>query len=228
VRAELVHRNVVRYYSAWIEAANPCRARSDGGEDLEDRSSLWSDGSAFESEDEDSLYGSSNGSALCFGAGAPRSSPSRLFLFIQMELCPLTLKDFMKQSALHRHWTATAPAAGTTAGATAAAEAAAEATAEAKTQLWDLFGQLMAGMSFLHSRHIVHRYLFPSGASPPCLPLLSHVSDKLGRALTPPPPPSAALCSVAVIRAAGISSRQTFLSLRRGTPRSEIWVWHAA
>eukprot|EP00656_Telonema_subtile_P000538 TRINITY_DN10249_c0_g2_i1.p1 TRINITY_DN10249_c0_g2~~TRINITY_DN10249_c0_g2_i1.p1 ORF type:complete len:303 (-),score=32.91 TRINITY_DN10249_c0_g2_i1:569-1477(-) len=116
--SDLHHRNVVRYYNAWIEPAAKDWPRWSGGQGSD--SSSDSDGSSEAERQAQRLEDFS----------------SSQFLYIQMELVESTLREYIDSTS--------------------------ELSVSSHGDLWDLFGQLLTGMGYLHTMGFVHRDLKPS------------------------------------------------------------------
>ncbi|KAI9357177.1 kinase-like domain-containing protein [Pilaira anomala] len=114
--ARLEHRNVVRYYSSWLEYASAEKEEE-------------------EAQEEEDSYEESEGS----NSTDERNSMKGSFtLFIQMQLCPSTLHEYLKYRNQH-----------------------VEIYFDAKQNL-DLFKQILEGCAYIHGEGLIHRDLKPS------------------------------------------------------------------
>ncbi|KAL3680389.1 hypothetical protein R1sor_023345 [Riccia sorocarpa] len=119
--SSLQHHHVVRYYQAWIETEvgnvqTTLRGPQDSG-----GSDLWS------IQESESVENSSR-------TDAGVASGETIFLYIQMEYCPRTLRQVFD--------TCTMP--------------------ENKDEIWRIFRQLVEGLAHIHGQGIIHRDLNPN------------------------------------------------------------------
>eukprot|EP00854_Cymbomonas_tetramitiformis_P001432 gene1432-2051_t len=120
--SRLQHQGVVRYYQAWCEADHPGQLSSSDDDDDED----------FEEDDEEECCEwAESGCGISTGTG-PSMSKQRLY--IQMELCPRTLRDVIDEG-----------------------EVASDPEA-----FWHILRQILEGLRHIHSQGIVHRDLKPT------------------------------------------------------------------
>lgn len=111
VLARLNHKNIIRYYNAWIEYSN--------NENNEDE--LLDYDSSFSLENTQNSTNNDN-----------KEIASNLSLYIQMELCELTLYDYIKQKGKLN-----------------------------KNNIDKIMGGLINGIEYLHSNGIIHRDIKP-------------------------------------------------------------------
>ncbi|KAL2612674.1 hypothetical protein R1flu_024366 [Riccia fluitans] len=120
--SSLQHHHVVRYYQAWIETevGNVQKTLKSGPQDSEDSEFL-------SVVDSDSVADSSR-------SDAGRTSGETIFLYIQMEYCPRTLRQVFDTCSMP----------------------------ENKDEIWRIFRQLVEGLAHIHGQGIIHRDLNPN------------------------------------------------------------------
>ena len=160
VLSNVNHRNIARYFACWVEQVDEeewntsCSNAEDG------------DNHNKNNNDDESTEGASASAAateLCTPGGSMLlldgfdamglSSLSRSrsrYVFIQMELCRETLKEWICRS-----FDAEPPPS-------SSAPLLLPPFQEAAHPRWDVFGQLLTGLAFLHSKGYLHRDLKPT------------------------------------------------------------------
>ena len=130
--ALLDHRNIVRYYSCWIEPAS-----------IFNDNLIKCTGSTGNTESTGSKYNKSivsfNSSIISENSISSKDSEPN-YLFIQMELCDMTLYDYIQTRNRN----------------------IGEFTKQDYIKSIDIFKQIVVGLNYLHKTNIIHRDIKPS------------------------------------------------------------------